>query len=272
MSSSTSPLLIKKDIEKRLNRKIYFFVDQEGGTVNRLDKRYRSAQYFGNLYTQNPQQAITEQKQTALEMGIELKEKGVDFVFAPTMDISYEKNNFLGSRTYSSNPETVSILATAFIEGMTQAGIIACPKHAPGIGLSKYDTHQEKARITASIEELEKKDFIPFYLNTSPNCLMTGHIFYSAIDEKNVSTFSPKFYQFIRDEFRFNGLIIPDALNMKGLGDLSPLWKITNALSAGADIVLPFFSPALSFQEREDILNNIPEHLVQAFQKKLSRN
>ena len=268
MNAAVPPIELKKDIERRLKRKVYFFIDQEGGSVNRLKDPFPSARAFGRLAADDPKEAAAQVQKTAYEMGRRLKENGIDFVFAPVLDVGVSKSDFLNTRTYADTPKTVSLLAGAFTKGMHQAGIQTCPKHAPGIGRSVYDPHENKARISTPLDELKAHDFYPFYQNTD-SCLMTGHIFYQAIDAETVSTFSPVFYRFIRNELNFNGWIIPDALNMKGLGEASDTEKITKALTAGADIVMPFFGPEVSFSRREAALKAIPADLIQRFQSRI---
>lgn len=272
LKGPVSPLSVKRDIEKRLNRKVYFFADQEGGTVNRLPGSYPSAAAFQKMYAEHPEKAVSSMRQTAFEMGTALKQKGVDAVFAPVLDVSASnltagETDFLKNRTFGTDPETVSILAGAFIDGMTQAGIQTCPKHAPGIGRSRFDPHENKARISTPLDELKAHDVQPFYRHAD-SCLMTGHIFYKAIDDDTVSTFSPTFYQWIRRELNFNGWIIPDALNMQGLGTGTPAEKMTRALTAGADVVMPFFGPDVSFQERQKAIEALPESVIIRFQNK----
>lgn len=272
------PNELKKQLQQALKRKnLYFFIDQEGGSVNRLQrlfphKTYPAAKTWKEMAQQDAAAAYRAVYEYGYSVGKDLAQAGFDVNFAPVAD-ACEGANFLGDRCFSSDPKIVSLLAGAFAQGLNKAHIIPVYKHAPGIASAHLDPHTQLAVIDRSLVQLKEVE-----VNAMQGCekwpyLQTGHAIYTAIDPDNSSTYSAKFYQFIRRELSFNGLIIPDALNMtsanipgKTRGEQMEL-----ALEAGADIVMPFFSFSMSFDEQYKELQKIQPRHIKQFNKKIKK-
>ena len=276
---NTDFLTLKEDLTDLLGHKIYFFMDQEGGKVNRLKhlfpkNDFPSAEYYGNIADKTglieaKEQVFNKAKEMALYMSL----ISVDVNMAPNAEIRPPNyNGFFKSRLYSENPETVRELSEAFAEGTRAGGIEPCYKHFPGTALSKTDPHSSIPIIDdITLKDLIKKEFIPFAPAKNYKYIMMGHALYPEIDERNISTFSPKFYKMIRKRLNFKGLIITDALNMKATGNISIGEKIARSLSAGADIAMPFFANDMPFDKRLEELKKIPHRITKQFNKKLKK-
>ncbi len=232
------------------NRKLYIAIDQEGGSVDRLRsiakeknlQLLKSASYYGNIAKTDIARAKSEIYRDSKVTAKLLKELGFDINLAPMLDVDDSKiSNNKDSRMYSSNHEIVYQLGLEFIKGMDYEGVMSTLKHLPGIGRSAKDTHDQASYISAPVEEIINKDIVPFQkLASSAKFGMVSHAIYQAIDDKPATT-SKKVINFIKKESGFNGFLISDALNMKGV---SPSMLSFNKVAkevflSGIDIIIP---------------------------------
>ena len=161
-----------KDLIKDLkgvskNKDILIFIDQEGGRVQRLKdynfKRIPPQNHFEKLYKKDPLKAINYAEYCSSFIGHQLKSVGIDVNFSPVLDLNFKyANNIIGDRSFSSDHHIVSDLGVAYCKGFKKSGIIAVPKHFPGHGRSRFDSHKTLPKINISTEELIKSDLIPF--------------------------------------------------------------------------------------------------------------
>ena len=268
---------LKQELTDLLGHKIYFFVDQEGGSVNRLkhlfpEKKFPSAAYYGAMVGQR---GLMKTKKSvfikARETARLLASIGMDVNLAPNAEINpYGQNKFFKTRLYSQSPRIVRELSEAFAQGTKAGGIEPCYKHFPGTARSQLDPHKLIPVIkNVTTQDLTRREFIPFKPAQNYNYLMMGHALYPQIDKSNISTFNPVFYQFVRENLNFQGLIITDALNMRATGKISIGDKIALSLSAGSDLAMPFFDYDMPFDERLEELNKIPPEIIEDFNNKL---
>jgi beta-N-acetylhexosaminidase len=110
-------------------------VDHEGGRVQRFRDGFQAIPamgHLGDLYDDEPQQAIHCAETFAWVMASELLNYGVDLSFAPVLDVANPISSVIGDRAFHRNPETVCHLANAWIRGMRAAGMEAVGKHFSG--------------------------------------------------------------------------------------------------------------------------------------------
>lgn len=269
---------LKQELTDLLNRKIYFFVDQEGGKVNRLkhlfpQRKFPSAAYYGQLVQQlglkKTKRLVFRKAKEAAQL---LSSISVDVNLAPNAEISPASyNKFFKTRLYSQSPRVVKELSEAFAQGTRAGGAEPCYKHFPGTARSQIDPHKLIPIIkSVTLQDLIRREFTAFAPAENYKYMMMGHVLYPKIDRENISTFSPKFYQFAREILDFKGLIITDALNMGATGDISIGDKVALSLSAGADLAMPFFADDITFDERLEELNKIPPEIIENFNYKLA--
>src|SRR5205085_12138465 len=157
----------------------------------------------------------------------------------------------IGDRSFGDDPEVVAAHVRAAIRGLQDEGMLACAKHFPGHGASDQDSHRELPVVSLSRDELDQRDLLPFKaaIEQRVAAIMTAHVVYPiASQDQWPATLSPFWLkQVLRDELAFDGLIITDAIEMKGLiGQWTPEECGFQALRAGADILL-YYKEAYQF-------------------------
>lgn len=181
--------------------------------------------------------------QMGLNVGRELRELNILVNYAPVADVSSAENPSDSQRSFSADPKQVANLSTAYMRGMQDAGIYACGKHYPGHGGTTVDSHYEMPIIDKSIEDLANVDLYPYkkmFLH-GLEMVMVGHFSIPSIDSSGVPmSISEKCINgLLRDKMGFNGVVITDAIPMKGLSkDLTPLEANIAVYKAGADMLL----------------------------------
>ncbi len=270
------PNHLRAELEEVLGRKDFlFFLDQEGGSVNRLrnfDASFYSpsASYYGELAKKDFDLALVQARKEGGRTGQKLKSYGIDVAFAPVADVIDREDIFRRSRFYAVNPQVSKALADAFAQGLAEAGVVPCYKHFPGFG-DKVDSHKTIPVIKAGLAEIKSQMAPAFEESKKYGCLMTGHALYESLDKQNVSTYSAKLYRLARKTLGFRGIIITDALNMVAAGgpkinDLGE--RMNKAFAAGADVVMPFFRANVSPAVMEEKLRQIDPKYVKRFQRR----
>lgn len=271
------PRLLRRELASALGRSDFlFFIDQEGGTVNRLkqffpDMDAPGAAHFGALALKDKTSAQKAVYQYGKEIGAKLKELTVDVVFAPNAEVFPQGARLLASRYYGSDTQIVKLLADAYAEGLAAGGVTPCYKHAVGASALKEDPHLAVQQAPYTLKEIEDIFLPPFQGASRWPFLMTAHVNYPAIDPQVVSTYSPAFYQFVREKLHFDGLIIPDALNMAAAEQgkfVSVSGQMNQALGAGADVVIPFFNIDANPNWMLEELRQISPAYIKRFHKK----
>ncbi len=220
-------------------------VDHEGGRVQRFRDgftRLPAVSALGMCYQQQPKEALRQAEVTGWLMAVELRAMGVDFSFAPVLDLNYGVSEVIGDRSFHRDPNTVTELARAYIQGMKRAWMPAVGKHFPGHGAVEVDTHVGFAVDGRHFEDILGADMVPFKrLMSSGDLLgvMPAHVVYEKNDALPAG-FSPFWIQdVLRGQLGFQGAVLSDDLSMMGasiVGD--SLARVEAALAAGCDMVL----------------------------------
>lgn len=210
------------------------FMDQEGGTVQRL--RPPLARNWADASTQpGGVRAVFLRHQL---MAAELRTMGVDGNCAPVIDVAGPQTHpFLQRRIWSDDPYQTAELARAAAEGLLSGGVLPVIKHLPGHGSANADSHHNLPRCTASLEALNAHDFIPVRALNDLPLGMTSHVVYDALDPEAPATESPVVMAYLRDKLGFSGLLMTDDVGMKALrGTMTD--RSEKAIAAGCDLVL----------------------------------
>lgn len=217
-------------------------VDQEGGKVARLKKKYGfpatvSARYLGDV--DDP--ALTTRHAAA--SAAVLARAGFNLNFAPVVDLNVNPANpVIGKldRSYSPQGPTVVRHALAVIEAHRQEGVICCLKHFPGHGSSRLDSHLGFTDVSDTWQALELEPFAAIIARGRADAVMTAHIFNRRLDPEFPATLSQKTVGgLLRRDLGFAGTVISDDLDMKAISaEYERERALELALNAGNDIIL----------------------------------
>ena len=177
-------------------------------------------------------------------IGEELKAVGVTQDYAPVSDVNINPNNpVIGIRSIGGDPDLVSDLASAQVQGYHAGGVSAVAKHFPGHGDTGVDSHFGLPQVTHTLEQFHAIDLPPFKaaIAAGVDTIMTAHVVFPAVDPSGApATMSHKILTgVLRDELGFKGLIVTDALDMAGAtSTYPPNVAPVQAILAGADQLL----------------------------------
>lgn len=225
------------------NPQILIAVDQEGGRVQRLIEGYTrlpAMGVFAARLERDPVEALAMAQQLGWLMAAEVLSAGIDFSFAPVLDIDIGLSTVIGKRAFGSKPQQVAALANAFMEGMHEAGMASTGKHFPGHGSVAADSHLELPVDNRPLEEIRNIDLEVFKLcRDSIDAVMPAHVVYPQADS-HCAGFSRFWLQdVLREEMAFDGVIFSDDLVMAGAAAIGPIeTRVDLALGAGCDMVL----------------------------------
>lgn len=182
---------------------------------------------------------------TGYMMGQQCRRIGVHINFSPVVDINTNPNNpIIGFRSFGQDKELVAHHAALMMKGLQDAGTIACAKHFPGHGNSDADSHLELPVINENKNRFDSVELYPFkkLIGQGVKSVMVGHLEIPSLDSvrKRPSSLSPVIVNdLLKKEMHFKGLVITDALNMKGVSMLyGGGFAEAAAVMAGNDIVL----------------------------------
>lgn len=214
-------------------------MDAEWGVAMRLD----SVQAFPWNMTLGAIQDDKLVQAVGYRIGEQAKRLGIHINFAPSVDINTNpKNPIIGNRSFGEDKENVARKGIAFMNGMHEAGVLSSAKHFPGHGDTATDSHLGLPSINFSSERIDEVELYPFkkIINAGVSSVMVAHLDIPALDAGIPSSLSQKTVQvLLQDSLKFKGLVITDALNMKGASGISPKYGIdVAAFLVGNDILL----------------------------------
>jgi beta-N-acetylhexosaminidase len=219
-------------------------VDHEGGRVQRFRDGFAAIppmRVFGQLWDKDPARAKQSTRDTGYVMGAELLAHGIDFSFAPVLDLDYGESSVIGDRAFHSDPVVVSTLARELIAGFAEAGMGWVGKHFPGHGYVRGDSHHAVAVDPRSFAEIERDDLLPFreLAQMGMGGIMPAHVIYPEVDAVPAG-FSPVWLKdILRGRLGFDGVIFSDDLSMEGASTAGgAVERAQAAVDAGCDMVL----------------------------------
>ena len=218
-------------------------IDQEGGRVARLRPPHwrlpPAAAMIGELYRKDAPAGLLAARLNARLIAHDLVQLGIDVNCAPSLDLMLSQStNVIGDRAFGTEPSVVAALGRAVCDGFLAGGILPVIKHMPGHGRADVDSHHELPVVETRPAGLGASDFVPFKLLHDMPIAITAHVIYSFIDPDQPATTSAKVIaEVIRDEIRFDGLLLTDDIGMSALSG-SFDHRAAAAIAAGCDVVL----------------------------------
>jgi beta-N-acetylhexosaminidase len=221
-------------------------VDQEGGPVQRFREgftRLPPLAAIGAVYDRDPDDAIRLAEEHAWVMASEMRAIGVDFSFAPVVDLA-RGNAAIGLRAFHADPAVASELGQAYVRGMHLGGMAAVLKHFPGHGSVAADTHKAQAIDSRPLDQIRREDLRPFAecIDASVEAVMMAHVVYPAVDEQPAGYSRRWIEAILRNELGFTGAVISDDISMAAAGVAGTVTgRVLGHLDAGCDLVLACF-------------------------------
>ena len=224
------------------NPTLLIAVDHEGGRVQRFRPGFSALpplRRIGHASEADPQAGLAMARAMGWLMAAELLACGLDFSFAPCVDLDYGLSEIIGDRAFHARARVVSPLAVAYMHGMRDAGMAATAKHYPGHGAVVADSHLALPVDRRELVDMEE-DIQPYrrlIANGLP-AVMAAHVLFPAVDRLPASFSHRWITRELRQGLGFGGLVFADDLTMAGaasVGDLSE--RAGRALAAGCDVL-----------------------------------
>ncbi|GAA3132292.1 glycoside hydrolase family 3 protein [Streptosporangium carneum] len=236
-------------------------IDEEGGDVTRIHHDEGSPYPGNRVLSENGDLDAT--RAVGRGIGAELAQLGVNFNLAPIGDYATDPLSPLTTRSFGRTSQVNAEHATAWVEGLQSAGVAACLKHYPGLGGSLLDSHLSLGRVVAGRAEFESEHLRTFARAADANVasMMTAHVVVDCLDPGVPTTLSETVIgHLLRDEIGYDGVVISDALEMRGVLDHASSLPAAavGALRAGVDAL------CLGAEQFEEATRSVVDAIVAA--------
>jgi len=211
--------VLTNSYQKRARTPLLIATDGEWGLGMRLDSTIS--------YPYQMALGAIQDKNLIYKMGLEVakdfKRIGVHMNLAPDVDINNNpKNPIINYRSFGENKYNVATKAAAYMKGMQDGGLLVSIKHFPGHGDTDVDSHYDLPQLNFSKARLDSLEIYPFreLIKEGSAGVMIAHMNIPSLDNTpNLpSTLSrPIVTGILREELGFKGLIVSDAMEMKGV-------------------------------------------------------
>jgi len=243
-SDSAQLVALTEEIERLREPALPICVDHEGGRVQRFRTDFTllpPMRELGKLWDRDRQLGREAARGAAYVAGAELAAHGIDFSFAPVLDIDYGTSGVIGDRALHFDPTAVGALGACIVLGFADAGVAAVAKHFPGHGFAEADSHVAVPRDERPLKELQRKDLLPYKAAIAAGlaAVMPAHVIYGQVDPEPAGYSRFWLQEVLRRQLGFEGLVFSDDLSMEGASVAGgPLERARAALAAGCDMVL----------------------------------
>ena len=219
-------------------------VDHEGGRVQRFRDGFSpipAMRTLGAQWDRDVAGAAAEARRLGRLMAAELRAHGVDFTFAPVLDLDFGASAVIGDRALHDSPNAVAHLASCLRQGLNEGGCAAVGKHFPGHGFVAADSHVDLPVDGRGLDVMTAEDLVPFAVlaKAGLEAVMPAHVVYPAVDELPAGFSRVWLQDVLRGRLKFDGIIFSDDLEMAGAhaaGDI--VARAEAAVAAGCDMVL----------------------------------
>jgi beta-N-acetylhexosaminidase len=232
-----------REIRRLREPQLLIAVDQEGGRVQRFREgfsRIPPMRALGVLWDRDRAQALRGARESGRLIALELGACGVDFSFAPVLDLDYGTSAVIGDRAFHRDADAVSQLAGAFVEGLRDVGMGSVGKHFPGHGFVAADSHTEIPMDERPLADIERDDLMPFArLAPRLDGIMPAHVIYPKVDSRPAGFSRIWMQDILRRRLGFQGVIFSDDLTMQGASVAGGIEERARlAFAAGCNVAL----------------------------------
>lgn len=216
-------------------------VDEEGGTVVRVSKfrEFRDTPFLSprTLYEKGGMSLVIEDVYEKTDL---LKSLGINVNLAPVSDLSFDKKDFMYDRAFGVSIEKTSDYITSVVSAMNKQKLGSVLKHFPGYG-NNEDTHTGIAYDNRSYETFKTEDFLPFEsgIKAGVNSILVSHNIVKSMDDKMPASLSKEVHRILREELKFDGVIMTDDLIMEAITTFTDgKAAAVTAVNAGNDLLI----------------------------------
>lgn len=219
---------------------LFVATDEEGGVVNRLMDTVGTT-YIGSMYYYKDDGDETAYE-NAYTIANDMSALGFNLDFAPVADVwSNPDNTVIGERAYSDDYAQAAELVGNAVKGFNDGGVMCTLKHFPGHGDTAEDSHYSSAYVHRTKEEIMADEMQPFRsgIEAGAEFIMVGHLIVPDIDEVPATLSYKIATGILRDELKFEGVVITDSFEMESIADnYSVDDAVVMSVKAGMDMIL----------------------------------
>ena len=234
-------IALVNEFQKKSRVPMLFGMDAEWG----LYQRIKTAHKFPWAMTLGAIQDNNLVYEMASKIAEDAKKMGIYWNFAPVVDVNTNpKNPIIGNRSFGSDVQNVIAKSLAYAQGLQDNGVLAAIKHFPGHGDTDVDSHLDLPVVKHSLERLNKIELVPFkaLMDKKIGGAMIAHLYVPQLEKgKNIpaSISYDIVTNLLKNKFRYEGLVITDALNMNAVAKKYPAGELDlRAFKAGNDVLL----------------------------------
>ena len=234
-------IALVNEFQKKSRVPMLFGMDAEWG----LYQRIKTAHKFPWAMTLGAIQDNNLVYEMASKIAEDAKKMGIYWNFAPVVDVNTNpKNPIIGNRSFGSDVQNVIAKALAYAQGLQDNGVLAAIKHFPGHGDTDVDSHLDLPVVKHSLDRLNKIELSPFkaLMDKKIGGVMIAHLYVPQLEKgKNIpaSISYDIVTNLLKNKFRYEGLVITDALNMNAVAKKYPAGELDlRAFKAGNDFLL----------------------------------
>lgn len=234
-------IALVNEFQKKSRVPMLFGMDAEWG----LYQRIKTAHKFPWAMTLGAIQDNGLVYEMASKIAEDAKKMGIYWNFAPVVDVNTNpKNPIIGNRSFGSDVQNVIAKSLAYAQGLQDNGVLAAIKHFPGHGDTDVDSHLDLPVVKHSLERLNKIELAPFkaLMDKKIGGAMIAHLYVPQLEKgKNIpaSISYDIVTNLLKNKFRYEGLVITDALNMNAVAKKYPAGELDlRAFKAGNDVLL----------------------------------
>ena len=234
-------IALVNEFQKKSRVPMLFGMDAEWG----LYQRIKTAHKFPWAMTLGAIQDNNLVYEMASKIAEDAKKMGIYWNFAPVVDVNTNpKNPIIGNRSFGSDVQNVIVKSLAYAQGLQDNGVLAAIKHFPGHGDTDVDSHLDLPVVKHSLERLNKIELAPFkaLMDKKIGGAMIAHLYVPQLEKgKNIpaSISYDIVTNLLKNKFRYEGLVITDALNMNAVAKKYPAGELDlRAFKAGNDVLL----------------------------------
>ena len=241
---------LTEEIEKLREPALPVCVDHEGGRVQRFKEGFTAIppmRALGKQWDRDREKGRELATSIGYIIAAELGAHGVDFSFAPVLDLDYGGSSVIGDRALHFDPTAVGALGACLVKGLAQGGLGAVGKHFPGHGYAEADSHVAVPRDDRTFREISRKDIVPYkaVIEAGLAGVMPAHVIYPQVDPLPAGYSAHWLQEVLRKQLGFQGIVFSDDLSMEGAAVAGgPPERARAAMAAGCDMVLLCNNPA----------------------------